>query len=78
MSPEDEINKIKLKCAVHDANYDVMCRDIKDIKSDIKDIKEMLENKYAAKWVEKAVTGLIVLLVLAALYQILNSAGLPH
>ena len=57
-----------------------MQKDIKDIKDDIKDIKDVLmslENRFANKWVERAVTAFVSLLVISALYVIFNHVGLP-
>lgn len=78
MNMETEINGIKLKCAVHDANYEVMCKDIKEIKEDLREIKEMLDQKYAAKWVEKFAILIIGIFALASLYFIFERVGLPH
>jgi len=46
------------------------------VKED-KEWKEKLEKKFAAKWVERTMVALVSILVLAALYLILQSAGLP-
>jgi hypothetical protein len=59
----------------------IMQKDIEIIKEQLVEIKNAVakgNNKYASKWVERAMTVFIVILVMAALYTILESAGLPH
>jgi len=58
-----------------------MQKDIEFIKEQLVEIKNAVakgNKKYASKWVERAMTVFIVILVMAALYTILESAGLPH
>ena len=58
-----------------------MEKDIDFIKNQMVEIKKAINTcnrKYASKWVERAMTALIVMLVMAALYAIFDSAGLPH
>ena len=57
-----------------------MQKDIKDIKEDIKEIKDVLmslETRFADKWVERTVTIFVSLLVMSAIYVIFNHVGLP-
>ena len=58
-----------------------MSKDIEFIKRELVEIKDAIKacnRKYASKWVERAMTALIVMLVMASLFVIFDSAGLPH
>jgi len=77
--------KYKLKTRIiimdNDKIIIIMQKDIEIIKEQLVEIKNAVakgNNKYASKWVERAMTVFIVILVMAALYTILESAGLPH
>lgn len=58
-----------------------MQKDIEFIKEQLTDIREDIQrcnHKYANKWVERAMTALIIMLVMGALFTIFDSSGLPH
>ncbi len=73
---EAEINKIKLKCVAHDVNYLAMCKDIKEIKNDIKEIKEMLDEKFVTRIeftpIKSIVYGMVGFILLAFLAAIVG------
>ena len=67
-------DKIKVSMAKMETNLEFIKAQLKEIKIAIR----ACNKKYASKWVENAMAGLIILLVLAALYAIFDSAGLPR
>lgn len=51
--------------------------DISQIKSDIKEIKSSLDGRYAAKWVQQVVGGLIALILIAVVTALLALIIIP-
>ena len=49
-----------------------------EILKKLDSMDEKMDARYAAKWVQYVVQGLIILLALSALYLILDGVGLPH
>jgi hypothetical protein len=58
-----------------------MQKDIQEIKVSLEDIKNLLNKLDRTKadiWVERAVSGFVVLLVMGALYLIFDHVGIPR
>jgi len=79
------INSIKNHCAEEHTNIMLMNQKLdnvertqQEILSKLDTMDEKMDARYAAKWVQYVVQGLIILLALSALYLILDGAGLPH
>lgn len=70
-SEQASINKVQLKQATMEANQNNMAEDIQEMKSDIKEIKHILqaqEGRYVSKGVVKYFVGLIVSIATAAIF----------
>lgn len=85
-----DINYLKFNCSKYERDLAVMNEKIKEINEKIDEIKcnqekymldmqtffDRLTGRYAAKWVEKAMTALITTFCLAVIYAILREIGL--
>lgn len=71
-----KINKIINKNTEQQSDISYMRKAIDEVKSELKELRAELKENYASKWVEPAVKGFILLLVLGALFMIFQSAGL--
>jgi len=67
-------DKIKVSMAKMETNLEFIKAQLKEIKIAIR----ACNKKYASKWVETAMAGLIVIFVLGAIYTIFDAVGLPR
>ena len=80
-----ELNNIKNNCFVRGTEMKQMNNRLNEIvekqesqEKKLDTILEKLEIKFAAKWTERAMVAFISILVLAALYTIIEASGLKH
>ena len=67
-------DKIKVSMAKMETNLVFIKKELIEIKDAVK----ACNKKFASKWVETAMAGLIVIFVLATLYTIFDKVGLPR
>lgn len=76
-----QLTKIKDHCAARGTEIALMQKDIKNnmVKLDkILSKLDTIENRFAAKWVERWVVAVTIIFALAALWVIFEGNNLPH
>jgi hypothetical protein len=76
-----EINNIKILCATRGTALAIMQKDIEYTKNTVEKIDKKIDDfsgKFAGKWVERFIVGLVLIFALAALYIIFDFVGLPR
>lgn len=83
LATQKDITEIKINCAEHSTKNALMAQKLDNIEEKVDKLDnkfdtlfEILDNKFAAKWVERAFAGLIIIMALASLYFIMNAVGL--